>query len=245
MKTTVATTDPRVRRYLAAVERGASAMPTGARKELVAVLSEHIDVALAERPGELDLILDELGDPEDIAATAVREDAEADDPERRRGNPRTVVALLAASSVMGLLLGAAPHADQLNFPTLVVTALGFVALAMSAWWTTSRKWVAVAWFILPNVFLRVVDQAFGLGHGVEFVLSCLAVGVRAGVLVWLWRHRVAPDGPGRIGFRLPRWARILLWSLLAAFVLVEVFFWISTFAVAADLPSLREGTLNP
>lgn len=58
---------------------------------------------------------------------------------------------------------------------------------MSAWWTTSRKWITAAWFILPNLFRRVIDQAFGLGHSVEMALSFLAVAVRAGVLLWLWR----------------------------------------------------------
>ncbi|MER5603444.1 hypothetical protein [Streptomyces sp. NPDC002265] len=242
MKTTA--TRPEIRRYLAAVDRAASALPAGRRKELLADLSEHIDVALSERPGELDRILAELGDPQDIAATAVREDAEYDDPEQRRGNPRTVLALLAASSVMGLL-ALAPHADALNFPILVVTALGFVALAMSAWWTTSRKWITVAWFFLPNLLMRVVDQAFELGHSAEFAASCILVVVRVGVLVWLWRHRVAPEGPGRITFSLPRWARILLWSLLAAFLAFEVFMWISAFAVTDGLSSVKEGTLNP
>ncbi|MGW5634359.1 DUF1700 domain-containing protein [Streptomyces sp. NPDC003832] len=241
MKTT--TTDPRIRRYLTAVERAASALPAAHRRELMADLSEHIDVALAERPGELDEILAELGDPRDIAATAVREDAYYDDPEQRRGNPRTVVALLAASSLMGLL-GVAPHAEVLNFPILVVTALGFAALAMSAWWTTARKWTAVAWFILPNLFLRVIDQAFELGHPAEFVASCVSVTVRAGVLVWLWRHRVTPEGPGRLTLNIPRWARVLLWTLLAAFMLFELFFWLTGLATADGLSSIKEGTLG-
>ncbi|PWI18037.1 hypothetical protein DI272_30705 [Streptomyces sp. Act143] len=243
MKTTA--THPDIRRYLAAVDRAASSVPAGPRKELLADLSEHIDVALAERPGELDQILAELGDPRDIAATAIRENAEYSHPGRRRGNPRTVLALLAASSVLGLLGAAAPHAEALNFPILVVTALGFATLAMSAWWTTSRKWISVAWFILPNVFLRAVDQAFGLSHSAEATLSFFAVALRAGVLVWLWRHRVAPEGPGRIDFRLPRWARILLWSLLAAFILFEVFMWVSAFAVTDDLSTVKKGSFTP
>ncbi|MFF4539597.1 HAAS signaling domain-containing protein [Streptomyces aureus] len=49
MKSTA--TRPEIRRYLAAVDRAATALPAGRRKELLADLSEHIDVALAERPG--------------------------------------------------------------------------------------------------------------------------------------------------------------------------------------------------
>ncbi|MGW1068056.1 DUF1700 domain-containing protein [Streptomyces aureus] len=241
MKTT---THPEIRRYLAAVDRAASALPAGRRKELLADLSEHIDVALAERPGELDQILAELGDPQDIAATAVREDAEYDDPDQRRGNPRTVLALLAVGSAMGLLT-MAPHSDVLNFPILVVTVAGLVALAMSAWWSTARKWIFVAWFILPNLFLRVIDQAFSLGHPAHIAESCISMVLRTAILVWLWRHRVTPDGPGRIAFRLPRWGRILLWSLLALFLAFEVFMWISAFAVTDGLSSVKEGTLNP
>ncbi|WP_435229443.1 hypothetical protein [Streptomyces sp. Tue6028] len=120
---------------------------------------------------------------------------------------------------------------MLNSPTFVVTALGFIAPAMSAWWTTSRKRITAGWFILPNLFLHV-DQAFGLSHSVAMALSFIAVAVRAGVLVWLWRHRVAP---GRINFCLPRWAHILPWSLLVAFILFELFFWISAFTVCTVL----------
>ena len=63
-------------------------------------------------------------------------------------------------------------------------------------------------------------------------LSFIAVAVRAGVLVWLWRHRIAT---GRINFCLPRWAHILPWSLLVAFILFELFFWISAFTVCTVL----------
>lgn len=63
-----------VRDYLAAVEREASALPAERRQELVADLAEHIEIALAERPGGSDReILRELGDPRTIAATALQE----------------------------------------------------------------------------------------------------------------------------------------------------------------------------
>ncbi|MCZ0975297.1 hypothetical protein O1L55_36605, partial [Streptomyces albulus] len=81
-----ADTHPEIRRYLAAVDRAASALPGGRRRELVADLGEHIDVALAERPGQLAQILTELGDPEEIAATALREEGAADAPGRRQGS---------------------------------------------------------------------------------------------------------------------------------------------------------------
>ncbi|MGW2842397.1 DUF1700 domain-containing protein [Streptomyces sp. NPDC001493] len=241
MKTT---THPEIRRYLAAVDRASSALPSDRRRELVADLSEHIDVALAERPGELDQILAELGDPRDIATTAVREDAASTDPGQKRGNPRTVLTLLALGSAIGILPQIAGHGEQLNFPVLVLNIAGLVALALSAWWTTSRKWLTLAWFIVPNLLMRALDQPLGLGHAAEVVFSCASIAIRAGVLVWLWRHRVVPEGPGRISLRVPRWARILLWSLLILFLGIEVILWISAFAVTDGLSSVKTGTLN-
>ncbi|WWQ69290.1 hypothetical protein V2W30_39520 (plasmid) [Streptomyces sp. Q6] len=209
----------------------------------MADLSEHITVALAERPGELDQILAELGDPHDIATAAVRENAQST-PDQVRGNPRTVLTLLALGSTVGLLAQIAGHGEQLNFPVLVLNLLGLATLAVSAWWTTSRKWITVLWFIAPNLLMHALDQALGLGHGAEVVLSCAAVSVRAAVLVWLWRHRVAPEGPGRISLRIPRWAGILLWGALLLFLVLEVILWISAFAVTDGLSQVKTGTLH-
>ncbi|MFD3850818.1 hypothetical protein ACFWVB_33785 [Streptomyces microflavus] len=56
------------------MERESTALPPAARQELLADLSEHIEVARAERPGDVRAILHEVGDPRTIAHTGcVRE----------------------------------------------------------------------------------------------------------------------------------------------------------------------------
>ncbi|MEU9361572.1 hypothetical protein AB0D35_26150 [Streptomyces sp. NPDC048301] len=76
-------TSPSVQHFLAAVEREASALPADRRQELLADLSEHIDVALSERPGQEQAILAELGDPRTIATSAL-------EPGHGPGIPRTL-----------------------------------------------------------------------------------------------------------------------------------------------------------
>ncbi|MEV3850482.1 hypothetical protein AB0J30_27305, partial [Streptomyces microflavus] len=65
--------DTLVREYLATVERESTALPPAARQELLADLSEHIEVARAERPSDVRAILHEVGDPRTIAHTALHE----------------------------------------------------------------------------------------------------------------------------------------------------------------------------
>ncbi|WP_433340876.1 HAAS signaling domain-containing protein [Streptomyces sp. CA-253872] len=67
------TDDTLVRDYLAAVARESALLPASARQELIADLGEHIEVALAQRPGSVREILAEVGDPRTIAATAMQE----------------------------------------------------------------------------------------------------------------------------------------------------------------------------
>ncbi|MGW0928436.1 hypothetical protein [Streptomyces sp. NPDC002644] len=69
--------------------------------------------------------------------------------------------------------------------------------------------------------------------------------IRAGILVRLWRQRVVPEGPGRVVFPLPRWARILLCTLITALVAFELFMWMSAFTVTSSLSSVTEGSLRP
>ncbi|EDY44408.1 HAAS signaling domain-containing protein [Streptomyces sp. SPB074] len=67
------TDDTLVRDYLAAVAREGALLPPDVRQELMADLGEHIEVALAQRPGSVREILAEVGDPRAIAATAMQE----------------------------------------------------------------------------------------------------------------------------------------------------------------------------
>jgi hypothetical protein len=67
-------TDELVAAYLARVERAASRLPAGRREELIGDLREHIEIARAESGAETEAevrtILDRLGDPESIVASA-------------------------------------------------------------------------------------------------------------------------------------------------------------------------------
>ncbi|WP_420712467.1 HAAS signaling domain-containing protein, partial [Streptomyces sp. SPB78] len=67
------TDDTLVRDYLAAVARESALLSPDVRQELMADLGEHIEVALAQRPGGVREILAEMGDPRAIAATAMQE----------------------------------------------------------------------------------------------------------------------------------------------------------------------------
>ncbi|MFK0294021.1 HAAS signaling domain-containing protein [Streptomyces sp. NPDC090442] len=231
---------PEIRRYLASVRRATSALPAGRRKELIDDLTEHIQVASAERPGELAAILAELGDPDEIASTALRRYGTATG---RRGarNPQLIVTLLALGSILGALRQV-PHLGQL---ALVAMVAGVVALCLSPWWTAQQKWIAVAWLVLPNWVLAALHGTVaGFGHGAEIANTLVAVAIRAAALVWLWRRRVAPE-PGRSRLRLPRWALVLCWSATGLVVALEVVVWLGTFTLSGHLHEVKGSTFSP
>ncbi|MFJ4812738.1 hypothetical protein [Streptomyces longwoodensis] len=66
------TTDLLNGRYLDTVERAAAAPPARAHAELIADLADRITTALVARPGELTVILQDIGDPREVGAAAVR-----------------------------------------------------------------------------------------------------------------------------------------------------------------------------
>ncbi|MFB7635660.1 hypothetical protein ACFC0M_32560 [Streptomyces sp. NPDC056149] len=234
---------PEVRRYLASVRRASSALPARHRKELIDGLAEHIAVASAEHPGELAPILAELGDPDEIAATALRAYETATGRPWAR-NPQLVLALLALGSTLGALRQV-PHMGQLVLPALVAMVAGVVAMCLSPWWTTRRKWIAVGWLVLPNWILSALHGTVaGSGHGAEIANTLVAVAIRTAALVWLWRRRVAPE-PGQSRFRLPRWALLLCWSATGLIVLLEVAIGLGTFTLTGHLHEVKGPTLSP
>jgi uncharacterized membrane protein len=136
-----ADTHPEIRRYLAAVERAASGLPAARRRELLADLSEHIQVALAERPGALPAILAELGAPHDIAATALHEDDESLGDLPRRSKPLTTILLWTIAFLCGYAsYWSALHA--LILPGFALVIAGLVSLWRSPWWSSRHKWTA-------------------------------------------------------------------------------------------------------
>lgn len=208
------------RRYLVAVDRAASALPPDRRAELQADLAEHIDVALAERPGELDAVLAELGDPREIAATALRESAESGEPVLRgRGSPRTVIALFAVHEA-GFLLSCLPMSGAVEQGTVIAFVCGLVTLCISRWWTAAQKWTAVAWLLLPGVALQGVDTALGGGTPASIACRTADAIIRIAALVWLWHRRSAPTGPGYAP--IPRWVKIALWAVPIVCVVLAI-----------------------
>ncbi|MFJ3145894.1 HAAS signaling domain-containing protein [Streptomyces halstedii] len=195
-----------VEQYLAAVGREASALPPERRQELVSDLAEHIEIALAERPGGTREILSELGDPRTIAATALQESgvgagsgAPAAGPAvvpvtvepvggsgRRRTPAWVVVALPVVAMLAGILVGVLG---------LVLRIVGVVVLCRSRHWDWNQKWVGVAvTAFLPTVI--ALGYNFGVSSGdvptfVPWLLTgamLVMVAVGAG---WLWRVRKA------------------------------------------------------
>ncbi|MDI5973888.1 hypothetical protein POF50_031875 [Streptomyces sp. SL13] len=205
MKTADTATAARVQDYLKAVERETSALPAPYRQELVADLAEHIEVALAERPDDVDGILRELGDPRAIAATALAEDGTAvapagvAAPPRRRGvKPLTPVILLLIcwvfGAVAGLFVPSAPSQSHLAFMALLVRIAAVITLCRCAAWTRAQKWTGVlVTAILPAV-VSVLWINAGSGHGRTWlwVLANIALTLLPlGGTVWLWRNRAA------------------------------------------------------
>ncbi|MCX5399345.1 hypothetical protein [Streptomyces sp. NBC_00102] len=215
-----------VRRYLDAVEQAVSALPARRRKETVGGVAERVAVALAERPGQLARILAELGAPEQVGAAAV--DAyQADVEAPWWSSPRLIVWGLAAGSLVSVL-GRLPSGDGVQeifaLPVFFLTFGACVALCLSPWWSRGRRCAALAWLLVPNLFLSLAMGATD-SHGIRITLSVVSVAVRAGVLWWMWSGRTTPE-PDR--HRFPRWAKVLSWIAVGAVAAGETVLWAVT-----------------
>ncbi|MDI9886627.1 hypothetical protein QMZ92_20160 [Streptomyces sp. HNM0645] len=176
-----------VRRYLEAVEREASTLPADRRQELVADIAEHIEIALAERPGDIQDILREVGDPRVIAAAALQESGTGTWEPPRRRSPAWVPLLL-------MLL---KYAFWWNFWLLMLSTVlevaGVVVLYRSRHWTARQKWLGVTSIVVvPHLTLVVTNLVFGhaspplyWGVAIVMVMGVMPL-VAAG---WLWRTR--------------------------------------------------------
>ncbi|MFB8053702.1 HAAS signaling domain-containing protein [Streptomyces rubiginosohelvolus] len=186
-----------VREYLATVERESTALPRAARQELLADLSEHIEVARAERPGDVRAILHEVGDPRTIASTALHELGHTTTPPTRTPKRRRSPAWLPL--LLLVLSGALPYAGDhvlLSWISFTVKITAVVMICRSRYWTAARKWagLALATFlpVMMNVIWylavvapgndAVIDTWRWPGAAVGFLLTLAGVG-------WLWRTR--------------------------------------------------------
>ncbi|SCK40026.1 hypothetical protein H181DRAFT_03465 [Streptomyces sp. WMMB 714] len=121
-----------IRSYLTAVEQEAAALPDGRREELLADLTEHISVSLAEAGDESDetvrQVLGELGTPRAIVESAVAED------------PGPAVDRLHAGSDLrtGLVLILLPLSGSVG-PLLHTVGLVAAVVGVSLLWS-SKQW---------------------------------------------------------------------------------------------------------
>lgn len=177
-------TSARIQEYLAAVEQEATALPAERRQELLGDLSEHIEVALTERPDRVTEVLRELGDPRTVAATALHEaGVSAHKPTRRGVHP----------SVVALLLGLAAPASIVWVPFQpLLWVVGLALLWTSPHWTTRHKAIGtVAGVIAPlavSVVAVTVDPA-GRHAQLLFALAVIVLGLAGAVWLWFTRKR--------------------------------------------------------
>ncbi|MFE6765209.1 HAAS signaling domain-containing protein [Streptomyces sp. NPDC057689] len=194
MKTT---DDTLVHDYLATVERESAALPPAARQELMADLNEHIEVARAERPGDIRTILREMGDPRTIAGTALLElgatpGSPAPRPNRRRSPAWVPLALLLTGSVVAY---AGEHV-LLSWLSLAMRITAVVMVCRSSHWIPARKWTGLAVAVVLPVLMNVVWYLAVVAPGNDDVIDAWRLpGALAGILLtvagvaWLWRTR--------------------------------------------------------
>ncbi|RFU86959.1 hypothetical protein DY218_09780 [Streptomyces triticagri] len=154
-----------VQDYLAAVEREASALSPAARQELLADLGEHIEVALAERPGRTREIIEEMGDPRTIAATALQElgtagamPAPGADGRRRRSPAWLPVVLLGVSGVLPSVVAGLLSDVGNSLLSLVMVGMaiaGVVIVCRSRHWTVAQKWTGLTLAVIIPVVVRL------------------------------------------------------------------------------------------
>ncbi|MFD7716206.1 HAAS signaling domain-containing protein [Streptomyces sp. NPDC059814] len=187
-----------VRDYLAAVERETSTLPPAARQELIADLGEHIEVALAERPGSTREILREVGDPRAIAATAFQElgggtaGVNARKPGRRRSPVWLPLVLLLVSTVLPYLGGNV----ILDWIALAGLVGAVVIVCRARYWTVAEKWTGVSLAFLVPLVIKVGWYVFVLPDDGSAADPALHWSVVALIFIvtlagagWLWRTK--------------------------------------------------------
>ncbi len=193
--TTLKTDETLTREYLAAVERETSTLPAAARQELIADLGEHIEVALAERPGSVHEILREVGDPRVIAATALQElGGTAGVPARKSGRRRSPAWLPLVLLVVGDVL---PYLGGIAlWIGFAVRVAAVVIVCRARHWTVAQKWTGltlsvivpvvahVAWYLSPVPHHGSAAEPVARWTLVALVFLLTLVGTG-----WLWRNR--------------------------------------------------------
>ncbi|MFE0627238.1 hypothetical protein ACFW3D_09730 [Streptomyces sp. NPDC058864] len=175
---------PLVVAYLAAAAREAATLPPERRNELLADLTEHIEVALAERPArneaEVRAVLDRLGDPRTIVATA-REGEAAAPPVSKWYSLAPLILL----PVAGLIVGASPLLGG------IAMIAGVVLLWKAPHWSRRHKTIGTAAALLVPMGAALAGLAFAtagrLNEPVLLTLLAAITLVPAAASVYLFR----------------------------------------------------------
>ncbi|MEU8527745.1 hypothetical protein AB0C77_19455 [Streptomyces sp. NPDC048629] len=192
--------------YLSAVEREASALPADRRGELLADLTEHIEVSCAERPdASIGEVLAELGDPRTIAATALSEAGGTGEvaagaagaqarggagAPARRGKVHPLVPLLMLTLSMPFMMVFTAAPGQLF--GVLFRVIGAVLVCTSVHWTAVQKTTGVLLAaVLPSVIIATWNLSTGGPEaGSPALLANLAMlALMSGAAAWLWRVR--------------------------------------------------------
>lgn len=143
---TAATVDQLVNDYLSRLEAAAADLPDSRRDELVGEIREHIEAArnegVAADEATTRTMLDQLGEPEEIAAAAR---AELDDGPTETAQPP---AMVESKPGTGIELAAVLLLTIGSFIPLVGWAVGVVLLWVSRRWTAREKLVGT--LIVPT-----------------------------------------------------------------------------------------------
>lgn len=149
--------DALIEDYLERLRQVTVDLPRHTRNELVGDISEHLQAGMHGRPRtvvEVRNLLDELGTPEQIAASALDQQTAAAEPAVVPGGMPPVFSLLVAVAAVSL--------------TWIVWPVGVLCLWLSDTWTTRQKWLGT--LVVPGgVWIPYWIAVFGVER---FTMSC-------------------------------------------------------------------------
>ncbi|MFB7669110.1 hypothetical protein ACFC1R_35225 [Kitasatospora sp. NPDC056138] len=167
---------PLVHAYLAEVTQRAAALPDAARRELLANLREHIDVALAQSDRAdqetVRQILERLGQPRTVADAALAEEGCAPLEAESPGSTTVTLALIVLSLPLELIPAVGPVL------ALAATVTAVVRVWRSAQWVRKEKMQATLLLLSPVVVAPVTAVVLSLaasGLTPTVVLAACAV----------------------------------------------------------------------
>lgn len=182
--------DAEIQQYLASVDHAAAELCLARRVDFLDGLRERIETARAGREGEVSDALSELGEPRSVAVAAFSANSTRLEAPRRKGTPRTVMALWTVSTALGVLMHL-PDTGVLAVPAGCLLVVAFAALWRSGWWSVEHKVLATAGLCLPNFVVGAYATIAGSGTAVTLIGHLFELAIRCCVLGWLWEQRTS------------------------------------------------------